>query len=177
MSAKSSSFEQLVFSIENSLSILIMLKMVAGATGNVIAQNNNQTDLLDLVPTDLSNPDHSRRSGFTFGQRNHNRWEICDYLCCNKITKTSIQISRQNRNGIFSNFSHQIMVYLTSIVSSSKNKPYKSQKCKKLTLDSHIQTYQILTNNDEVCIPSISSILIALSAEFFSLCIPFLQKN
>ena len=54
--------------------------MVAGATGNVIAQNNNQTDLLDLVPTDLSNPDHSRRSGFTFGQRNHNRWEICDYV-------------------------------------------------------------------------------------------------
>ena len=80
VSAKSSSFEQLFFSIENSLSILIMLKMVAGATGNVIAQNNNQTDLLDLVPTDLSNPDHSRRSGFTFGQRNHNRWEICDYV-------------------------------------------------------------------------------------------------
>ena len=102
VNAKSSSFEQLVFSIENSLSILIMLKMVAGATGNVIAQNNNQTDLLDLVPTDLSNPDHSRRSGFTFGQRNHNRWEICDYVVLDKIIKTSIQISRQNRNGFFS---------------------------------------------------------------------------
>ena len=102
VSAKSSSFEQLVFSIENSLSILIMLKMVAGATGNVIAQNNNQTDLLDLVPTDLSNPDHSRRSGFTFGQRNHNRWEICDYVVLDKIITTSIQIYRQNRNGFFS---------------------------------------------------------------------------
>ena len=52
-----------------------MLKMVAGATGNVISQNNNQTDLLDLVPGDLANPDHSRRSGFTFGQRNSNRWD------------------------------------------------------------------------------------------------------
>ena len=102
VNAKSSSFEQLVFSIENSLSILIMLKMVAGATGNVIAQNNNQTDLLDLVPTDLSNPDHSRRSGFTFGQRNHNRWEICDYVVLDKIITTSIQIYRQNRNGFFS---------------------------------------------------------------------------
>ena len=48
-----------------------MLKMAVG--GATVNQNNNQTDLLDLVPTDLANNDHSRRSGFTFGQRNHNR--------------------------------------------------------------------------------------------------------
>ena len=32
-----------------------------------------------------------------------------------------------------------------------------------MALNSRIQTYQILTNDDEVCIPSISSILIAVS--------------
>ena len=32
----------------------------------------------------------------------------------------------------------------------------------KLALNSGIQTYQILTNDDEVCIPSLSSILLAL---------------
>ena len=35
-------------------------------------------------------------------------------------------------------------------------------KNKKLALNSGIQTYQILTNDDEVCIPSLSSILIAV---------------
>ena len=39
--------------------------------------------------------------------------------------------------------------------------PYKRQKNKKLSLNSGIQTYQILTN-DEVCIPSFSSILLAV---------------
>ena len=34
-------------------------------------------------------------------------------------------------------------------------------KNKKLALNSRIQTYQILTNDDEVCIPSLSRILIA----------------
>ena len=34
-------------------------------------------------------------------------------------------------------------------------------KNKKLALNSGIQTYQILTNNDEVCIPSLSSIILA----------------
>ena len=43
-----------------------------------------------------------------------------------------------------------------------KNKPYKRQKNKTLTLNSGIQTYQILTNDDEVCIPSLSSILLAV---------------
>ena len=32
----------------------------------------------------------------------------------------------------------------------------------KLALNSGIQTYQILTNDDEVCIPSLSSILLAV---------------
>ena len=31
-----------------------------------------------------------------------------------------------------------------------------------MTLKLGIQTYQILTNNDEVCIPSLSSILLAV---------------
>ena len=38
----------------------------------------------------------------------------------------------------------------------------KCQKNKKLALTLGIQTYQILTNDDEVCIPSISSILLAV---------------
>ena len=61
----------------------------------------------------------------------------------------------------FSNVSHQIMIWLTSIVSRSKTKPYKRQKNNKLALNSWTQTYQILRNNNEVCIPSLSSILIA----------------
>ena len=35
-------------------------------------------------------------------------------------------------------------------------------KNKKLALNSGIQTNQILTNNDEVCIPSLSSIILAV---------------
>ena len=36
------------------------------------------------------------------------------------------------------------------------------KKKKKLALNSQIQTYQILTNDDEVGIPSLSSILLAV---------------
>ena len=36
------------------------------------------------------------------------------------------------------------------------------KKNQKLVLDSGIRTYQILTNADEVCIPSLSSILLAV---------------
>ena len=32
-----------------------------------------------------------------------------------------------------------------------------------MALNSGIQTYQILTNNDEVCIPSVSNILLAVT--------------
>ena len=35
-------------------------------------------------------------------------------------------------------------------------------KNRKLALNSGTKTYQILTNNDEVCIPSLSSILLAV---------------
>ena len=36
-------------------------------------------------------------------------------------------------------------------------------KNKKLALNSGIQAYQILTNDDEVCVPSLSSILLAVN--------------
>ena len=39
------------------------------------------------------------------------------------------------------------------------------KKYKELALNSGIQTCQILTNDDEVCIPSLSSILIAVRDE------------
>ena len=40
-------------------------------------------------------------------------------------------------------------------------------KNKKLALKLGIQTYQILTNDDEGCIPSLSSILLAVTNLFF----------
>ena len=36
------------------------------------------------------------------------------------------------------------------------------QKNLKMALNSGIQTYQMLTNDDEVCIPSLSSILLSV---------------
>ena len=42
------------------------------------------------------------------------------YYSSNKITKTRIQISRQNRNGLISNISHQMTIWLSPIVSKSK---------------------------------------------------------
>ena len=51
---------------------------------------------------------------------------------CNKITKTWIQISRQNWNGWFN--------YLTPIASRSKTKLYKHPKNKKLSFNSWLQT-------------------------------------
>ena len=44
----------------------------------------------------------------------------------------------------------------------------KKKKKKKLALNSGIQTNQILTNDDEVCIPCLSSILLAVQALFTS---------
>ena len=44
----------------------------------------------------------------------------------------------------------------------SPNKLYDFQKNKKLALNSGIETNQILTNDDEVCIPRLSSILLAV---------------
>ena len=37
---------------------------------------------------------------------------------------------------------------------------------KKLALNSGIQTYQIFRNDDEVCIPSLSSILLAVTKAY-----------
>ena len=47
---------------------------------------------------------------------------------CNKITTTQIQISRQNWNGLFSNISHQIMIWLTPIVSREKTSGINPKK-------------------------------------------------
>ena len=41
-----------------------------------------------------------------------------------------------------------------------KKPSHINAKNKKLALNSGIQTHQILTNDDEVCIPSLSSILL-----------------
>ena len=58
------------------------------------------------------------------------------------------------------------MIQWTPIVTRQKNpKPYRHQKNKKLALKFGIQTYQILTNDDEVCIASLSSILLAVTSE------------
>ena len=64
----------------------------------------------------------------TFWQRENNQEiaiNISPYTLysCNKTTMTWIQIFHQNWNDFFSNISHQIMLYLTPIVSRSKTKP------------------------------------------------------
>ena len=48
-------------------------------------------------------------------------------------------------------------------------------KNKKKALNSGIQTYQILTNDDEVCIPSLSNILVAVLKGSFILSKIFLD--
>ena len=76
-------------------------------------------------------------------------------LCSNKITETQI-LSYHNWNGLFSNISHQMIIWLSSIVSRSKNKGYERQKIKKFALNSQLKPYQILTNNDQMlilCLP------------------------
>ena len=57
---------------------------------------------------------------------------------------------------------------------------------RKLALNSGTKTYQILTNDDEVCIPSLSSILLAVICGRFSdrrvqkavliLCVPWIYR-
>ena len=66
------------------------------------------------------------------------------YYICNKITKTWIQISRHHWNGFLSNISHQMMIQLTLIVSRLRKKWYKQQNDRKLTLNSPLQTYQMM---------------------------------
>ena len=69
---------------------------------------------------------------------------------CNNITMTLIQISRLFYFGFFSKTNHQMVILLTPIVSTSKSKWYKAQKVQKYALNSQLQAYQILTNDDEV---------------------------
>ena len=47
----------------------------------------------------------------------------------------------------------------------NKQSHTNAKKNKKFALRLGIQTYQIMTNDDEVCIPSISSILIAVKGK------------
>ena len=55
------------------------------------------------------------------------------------------------------------MILRTPIVLDKKTKPYKQKKeKKKLASTLGIQTYQILTNNDEICIPNLSSMPLAV---------------
>ena len=77
----------------------------------------------------------------------------CSY---NKITIIQIQISRQNWNGFFKNISHQMMLYLTTIVSRAKKKWFKAKKVKKLALNSQLLAVQILTNDVQVLILCLS---------------------
>ena len=79
---------------------------------------------------------------------------------CNKINTTWIQISRQNWNGFFSNASHQIMISNSFLIKKTPSHLNAKNK-NKFALKLGIQTYQILTNDDEVCIPRLSSILLA----------------
>ena len=46
-----------------------------------------------------------------------------------------------------------------------------------MALNSRIQTYQTLTNDDEVCIPRLSSILLAVHPLFFSHSLPLNLTN
>ena len=64
------------------------------------------------------------------------------------------------------------------IFSRSKTKPYKCQEYKILSLNSRTQTYQILTNDDEVCIPRLYCILIAVrSNAAFSNWVPLHRRS
>ena len=69
------------------------------------------------------------------------------------MSHTAVIISRQNWNGFFSN-ANELQQFL-----DKKPTPWEN---KNLALKLGIQTYQILTYDDEVCIPSLSSILLAV---------------
>ena len=67
------------------------------------------------------------------------------------INKKSIENCQKKKNFKYFKF----YTYLIA-----ETKPYKPQRNQKLALG--IQTYQILTNDVEVCIPRLSSILLAI---------------
>ena len=82
---------------------------------------------------------------------------LCELYSCKKVTFTWVQISCKNWFGFFSsNVSHQMIIWLTPIVSRSRCKLYKHQKIKKLALNLWLQTYQILTNNVQMIIFCVS---------------------
>ena len=89
-------------------------------------------------------------------------WQkIITYLySCDKIITIQIQISRENWNYFFSNNGHHMMIYRTTIVFRAKIKWYKPKKAKKLILNSHLLTVQILTNDVQVLILCLSYLLL-----------------
>ena len=59
-----------------------------------------------------------------------------------------------------------MMIWLTPIVSRLKTKWYKLQTNKKLTLNSQLQTYQILTNNDQMLILGLSYFITSVPGSY-----------
>ena len=55
------------------------------------------------------------------------------------------------------------MIYLTPKVFFLKTKRYKYHKNKKFTLNSQLQTYQILTNDDQMLILCLSYVITTVS--------------
>ena len=120
---------------------------------------------------------------FWMGQQRKSKQRnlVLGFYSCNKIAMTQIQFSRQNWNDLSSNVSHQIMIWLSPIVSKSKSKGYKWQKMKKFALNSQLQPYQILTNDDQMLILCLSYFittvwcLLILSTNPFYLCTYYLS--
>ena len=92
------------------------------------------------------------------------RAELLIALCYETPCKTWIQISSQNWNSFSSNICHHRMIQITPIISRSKTKWYKHQKNQKLTLNSQLQTYQILTNDDQMLILCLSYFITTVPA-------------
>ena len=80
---------------------------------------------------------------------------VCLYCSSSSSTKKSIGNCQKKKNFKYFKF----YTYLIA-----ETKPYKPQRNQKLALG--IQTYQILTNDDEVCIPSLSGILLAVAGRW-----------
>ena len=89
-------------------------------------------------------------------------YTILTNYSCKNITTTLIQISHLFYFGFFSKTNHQMIIWLTPIFSSLKCKWYKAaQKVQKYALNLQLQALQILPNDDEVEIWSLSSFLLA----------------
>ena len=93
------------------------------------SENKTTTSNYDLncdITSNCSTPYGSAPVSLT-EEEDKEFWSLMRYSC-NKITKTWIQISRQNWNCFFSNIHRQMMILLTPIVSWSKT---KSNRCRK----------------------------------------------